>query len=192
MTDILVNIGALMCRLLVGGILLTAAVAKIRAGQSRFLSAILGYELVSKPVATVLARWLPWTEVITGGLLVVGFLTRPAVWVATALLLTFSAAIALSLVRGRNNECGCLGQLTPVQWRLIYRNLVLIGALIPVYIFNGGAWAVDTWVRSWSEPNKPTAIEVTALSVAWSALLILALLLHWFTRQKTMKSTSIP
>ena len=130
-------------RLVVGTIFLIAGVVKLKGGSSQFLSAIMGYELVPKLVATMLASFLPWLEVVVGGLLVLGLWSQFSAAAGAILLLTFSSGIALSLLRGKDNDCGCFRSVTPVQWRLIYRNLTLLGLLIPIYVAKGGLWSID-------------------------------------------------
>jgi uncharacterized membrane protein YphA (DoxX/SURF4 family) len=68
----LIDTVALLSRLLVGSVFLIAALAKLNAPSSQFLNAILGYALLPKPMAIVLARGLPWLEVAAGGLLITG------------------------------------------------------------------------------------------------------------------------
>ena len=123
-------------RLVVGIIFLIAGVVKLKSGSSQFLSAIMGYELVPKYVATLLASFMPWLEVVIGGLLLLGLWSQFSAIVGATLLLIFSSGVAISLLRGKDNDCGCFRTVTPVQWRLIYRNLILIGLLIPVYAAN--------------------------------------------------------
>lgn len=137
------SIGVLTGRFLSAGTLLVAGIAKVRNGHRSFLSAILGFDLVPAGFAKLLSRWLPWLEILTGGFLLVGFMSREAALVAFGLYLVFSLVIGISLVRGRDNDCGCFGKLTPVQWRLVYRNVFLMGLLLPVYAFRGGALTID-------------------------------------------------
>jgi len=172
-------------RLLVGLILCIAGVAKIRRGQSRFLKAILGYDLVPRGAAIVLSRWLPWIEVLTGILLLVGFLSRLAVVIAFGLLLLFSTAIVISLLNRRDNDCGCLGSLTPVQWRLVYRNLLLMGILLPIYVYGVNTISIDTWIGLTYPPfmNRASLFLV----VLWGAMLLGAMSLHWLIRLQIAK-----
>lgn len=141
-------IGVTVGRIIVGMILLVAGIGKIRNGQNRFLQAIMGYDLVPDPIAAILAHGLPWLEVLSGSMLIVGFLSQGAALLAIGLFLMFTAAIILSLIRGKQNDCGCFGRIVPVQWRLVYRNLVLIGLLLLVYVFRGGVMGVDQWVSN--------------------------------------------
>lgn len=189
----LINIGVLLSRLLVGGVFLIAGFAKLKAPADRFISAVLGYQLLPKPIAIVLARTLPWIEVVAGGLLIVGLWSRFAVVLSTALFLTFSFAMAISLLRGRDQACGCFQALTPVQWRLVYRNLGLMGLLLPVYAMNGGAWAADPWLAPQSDGHSGFSSELTVLVTVWLFTLSATLLLRHLTQRKqsSIKSVSI-
>jgi len=132
-----VTIFAFLARLFVGGVLLVAGLAKLKMPSNWFLQAVFGYDLVPKRVAVVLAYGLPWVEVMLGGLLLVGLWSRLVALISIGLLLIFSGGMTFNLLRGKRNECGCLQTLTPVQWKLIYRNLLLIALLLSVYTIYG-------------------------------------------------------
>src|SRR5438067_851297 len=89
-----------------------------RAAADRGLPAAL-----SGPVGTA----LPFVELI----LALTLLPAATAWWgalgALGLLGLFTAAIALSLARGRRPDCRCFGQIAagPIGWRTIARNLVL-------------------------------------------------------------------
>lgn len=124
---------AACARIAVGVFLVVAAAAKLRGRSgTAFRDAILGYDLVPAAVAAALARTLPPLEAAIGVLLVGG--VWPANVMAFALVAAFTAAVAISLARGRANHCGCIGfsaaQVVAVQWRLVYRNLVLLALLL--------------------------------------------------------------
>src|ERR1700730_14025295 len=56
---------------------------------------------------------------------------RSAWWGAigvSVMLLIFTAAISLTLVRGRRPDCHCFGQLhsSPIGWKTVVRNLMLV------------------------------------------------------------------
>ncbi|MBI4770504.1 MAG: DoxX family protein [Chloroflexi bacterium] len=91
----LTDAGTLLARALVGGVFLIAGIAKLKARPGQFLNAILGYDLLPEPIATVLARGLPWLEVTAGGLLIAGLWTRFAAFLGAGLLLVFSGAVAI-------------------------------------------------------------------------------------------------
>ena len=175
--------GAFLARLLVGLTFLVAGAAKLKGNSDKFLNAIMGYELVPRPAAVVLTYALPWVEVAVGGLLIAGLWSRWAAMVGALLLLFFSAGIVASLLRHKDNECGCFRSLTPVQWRLIYRNLVLLGLLIPVYVTEGGLWSIGNGMGL--QIDWASMIDLAALIVVWLLVLVFVLLLHL-----TVKSAS--
>lgn len=122
---------AFVLRLVVGGVLLSAGIIKVRAGSQRFLRAVVGYDLLPARAAGVVATVVPWSEIILGTLLVLGASLSFTAPLTAALLLTFSSAISVSLLRGRANSCGCGPGSTPVRWSLLVRNLVLTACLVP-------------------------------------------------------------
>lgn len=187
----LIDAGVLFARTLVGGVFLLAGLAKLKARPSQFLNAILGYDLLPKPMAIVLARGLPWLEVIAGGALVVGLWSRFTALLATGLLLVFSSAVAISLLRGKDQACGCFHSLTPVQWQLVYRNVGLMGLLLPVYAFSGGRWAVDNWLTVQSDSPLSFSTGLGALIVVWLVILSAVLLLRRLTRQNSVKTATL-
>ena len=176
-------VGVLTGRFLSAGTLLIAGIAKVRSGQNSFLSAILGFDLVPEGFAKLLSRWLPWLEILTGSFLLVGFMSQEAALVAFGLYLVFSLVIAISLVRGRDNDCGCFGKLTPVQWRLVYRNVFLMGLLLPVYAYHGGALAIDGLADTGA--NQPIPLlsnDLRPLMLIWGIALMVVVLIQGLIR----------
>lgn len=181
----------LISRVLVGGVFLIAGFAKLKSPSSQFLNAILGYALLPKPMAIVLARGLPWLEVVAGGLLITGLWIHFATALSVGLLLVFSSAVAISLLRGKDHACGCFHSLTPVQWRLVYRNIGLMGLLLPVYATSGGAWGVDTLLTVKTSIYFQLSTGLIALAAVWLITLSAGLLLQWLTRQNSVKSANL-
>jgi uncharacterized membrane protein YphA (DoxX/SURF4 family) len=130
-------------RFLLGGLLVVAGVAKLRAGQARFFGRIYAYELVPRRAAWVLARALPVGEIAAGVLLVLGLLTAVAAGAAAGMLVAFTIAIAISLIRGQHQPCGCGGDLTPVQWRLVGRNSLLVVIALALVRWGPGGMSAD-------------------------------------------------
>lgn len=121
------DISLLIARLLLGAVFVVAGGAKLadRAGGRR---ALIDFG-VPAPLATPLATGLPLVELSVAVALLPG---RSAWWGATsalALMLLFSAAIAINLARGRRPDCRCFGQLrsAPIGQATLIRNAALIG-----------------------------------------------------------------
>jgi uncharacterized membrane protein YphA (DoxX/SURF4 family) len=148
------DIAVLVVRLVVGGLLLGAGLAKLLAGHSVVLRAIEGYDVLPKPAADLWARVLPVIEVGLGAILLAGMWSRTAAVLAALLLVSMTAAAAAVLVRGRKADCGCLGSASSgqVSWTIVARNLVLIVVLAGVVFEGGGLLSLDSlpWIRVWA------------------------------------------
>ncbi len=177
-----------LLRLLVGGIILIAGLVKLVAPPNHLLGAILGYDLVPKPIAIILARGLPWVELTAGSLLILGLWVHLGVMVNVGLLLIFSGSVAVSLLRGKDNDCGCFQSLTPVQWRLVHRNLVLMGLLLPVYRLGGGCCTLDSRVGLSTSWNDRFDVGLAIIIGIWLLLLIASLMLQQFTQRRAKKA----
>lgn len=93
-------------RVLLGGVLLYAGVAKIKSGHE-FAEAIANFALLPAAGNQILAVVLPWWEICAGALLVFGVWTRAAGLVTLLLFLSFTLAVTSALVRGLDIQCGC-------------------------------------------------------------------------------------
>ncbi|MEO1511567.1 MAG: MauE/DoxX family redox-associated membrane protein, partial [Planctomycetota bacterium] len=102
----------LLLRLVLGGLFVFAGSLKIADPQA-FAFAIKGYDLLDPVGQGGLMAWLafalPWTEVISGALLVVGARPRAAATVVAGLLAVFTGGYVSVLARGMSVECGCFG-----------------------------------------------------------------------------------
>jgi peroxiredoxin len=120
----------LAARLLLAAVFATAAATKLAAGPgSRQALAGLGVpDRLTRPLAVL----LPLAELGTAVALVLGPSARWGAIASLALLLAFSAAIVLNLVRGQAPDCVCFGRLhsAPVSWWTAARNglLALVAA----------------------------------------------------------------
>ena len=184
----IVMIGITFGRVIVGVILLVAGIIKIRNGPNRFLEAIMGYDLIPESVAFVLARCLPWLEVLSGFLLIVGLLSREVALLAFGLFFVFTMSITISLVRGKDNDCGCFKSIVPVQWRLVCRDILFMGLLLPVYAFRGGAMTIDELViNSRTSMALPSSSGIILLLFTWGIVLIVAFVIHGFIRKRLVR-----
>jgi putative oxidoreductase len=152
---------ALLARLVVGGILIVAAAAKLRAGRADFFRRVYAYDLLPARASWTLARALPSVELGVGVLLVLGLIASVASAAAALLLLTFSAAVSISLLRGRDQQCGCGGDLRPVSWRLVGRNACLVLISVALLRAGPGLASLDR-AFDWSPFTNPFALALAA------------------------------
>ncbi|TAM57727.1 DoxX family membrane protein [bacterium] len=127
------------------GLVLVVAGALKAPNPNAFASTIAGFDLVPAAVAGPLAVFVPWFEILLGGYLVAGYLTRAAAWVACAEFVLFAGAIASVVVRGIHISCGCFGQAdaAPASWVDVARDAALAAAALFVALRAPGALAVD-------------------------------------------------
>jgi len=156
---------ALLARVVVGGILIVAAAAKLRAGRADFFRRVYAYDLLPARASWTLARILPSVELTVGVLLVLGLIAPVASATSALLLLTFTGAVSISLLRGRDQPCGCGGDLRPVSWRLVGRNACLVLISIALVRAGPGVASLDRALDASGSTN------VVALVLAATVLL---------------------
>ena len=98
----------LFIRLFFGFIFIFAAIAKV-ADPLGFSQSIYNYKLMPDFIINLLAIAFPWIELVAGILLVFGISVKENSAILSGLLLVFIIAIAISLARGLNIDCGCFG-----------------------------------------------------------------------------------
>ena len=132
----------------VGLVLLVAGASKLRLPEWRATAAAFG-------APRWLAAAIPWVEVAVGALLVTGAGLPWTALAATGLLASFTATVALRLVRGQAAPCGCFGETSPrpVGLDTLVRNLVLLG---------GSIGAALTGTR----PGGPASVALGAVAAA--------------------------
>lgn len=127
----------IICRLILGGLFIYASLDKI-VNPHAFARIIHNYKLVPGIFIYAMAITFPWIEMIAGLFLVAGIFKRTAAIILSGMLLIFSVAISINLIRGLKFDCGCFStSLTesgsdPVG--LLMRDiLILIPGLIIIF-----------------------------------------------------------
>lgn len=138
----------LICRLVLGGVLILAGVLKIGNLQKSAM-AVRAYELLPIPLANFLGYSLPWVELGIGLLLVTGALVRFAGLVGAVTMLAFIIAISQAWARGLSIDCGCFGgggTIDPSQTKYlseIIRDTGLLALGIYLYFYPKGRFAIE-------------------------------------------------
>jgi uncharacterized membrane protein YphA (DoxX/SURF4 family) len=102
----------LAARMILGLVFLAAALPKV-ADPPGFAKAIWAYALFPSWALNPLALLLPWLELVCGLALCLGRWIRAATLWISALLLSFSLALAINLARHHPVDCGCFGSAAP-------------------------------------------------------------------------------
>ena len=111
-----------IARVLLGVVFLAAGITKL-PHLRQFRTTVSNFEILPASLVSPATWLLPTAETLLGLLLV---WTPPNVlttWSAICLLGSFTAAVALNLLRGRRHfSCGCFGGGRPIDWWLVGRN----------------------------------------------------------------------
>ncbi len=130
---------ALAGRVLLGLVFIAAALPKI-ADPPGFAKAIWAYALFPSWSLNPLALLLPWLELVCGLALCLGRWVRAAALWSSALLVSFSLALAINMARHHPIDCVCFGsaaprseaeRLTDMRWALLRDiGLLLVAAQV--------------------------------------------------------------
>lgn len=122
----------LFIRLVLGGVFLYAGVIKIADPQA-FAGSIAAYRILPYFGNYLAAAVIPWLEAICGLLLIAGYRTKAAASLIALLTLVFMAALASTIARGLDIDCGCFrhgGEKTSAWTALGRDTLILAAALV--------------------------------------------------------------
>ena len=115
----------LILRLVIGFAFIYAGTQKISNPES-FAISISNYKLLPIGIINFLAITLPWLELISGLLLMLGFLTKENAIIIFTLLNVFTTAVIISMARGLNIECGCFDNGMKIGLFKLFENLLMI------------------------------------------------------------------
>jgi len=123
----------LIARLVLGGVFLYASVSKIFKPY-HFAAAVQAYQLLPPTLVALTTVVIPWMEAVAAGALIIGWQPRSALLVLSALMVVFLAAIAITMARGLDIDCGC-GLLVerPVGWLALLEDGTLLLLLLGLY-----------------------------------------------------------
>jgi len=105
---------------------------------SGFSDSISNYKLLPDFSINFLAITLPWIELIPGLLLLFGISIKENAFLINFLLLIFIIAVAISLIKGLDIDCGCFGTSggTKVGVTKLIENSIMVVMGILLMIFN--------------------------------------------------------
>lgn len=117
----------LASRVFLGSVLLMAGLTKL-ANTGLFASDLQQYRLIPAQAAVVIARVLPWLEIVLAGTLLSGVGPRISGAGAFLLLAAFIGAALTALWRKLPIECSCFGLLfrMPIGFKTVTRDAFLL------------------------------------------------------------------
>lgn len=161
----------LLARVLLAAVFVISAVAKIR-NREESREAIARFGLPS-PVARVLAPALPVAELASAGLLLSADPAAAAGAVlGLVLLLAFTVAIVVNLLRGNRFDCHCFGQLggSQISWWTVARNIGLLVLAAVALVGAGGRGWVPAELAGYSTGELAAGLAVLLLVAVLAVL----------------------
>lgn len=159
-----------LSKILIGGIFIYTGIIHI-ADPEGFTRAVSAYELLPAWSVGMFARVIPWVELAAGLSVATGIFIRAGSLVTSLLLVSFTAALALSLYRGLDIPCGCFttspesGAISAAD---LVRDLALLAASSFVFLTSSVKSSFSIRISGWHRYAAP----------AVSLVLVSALLLY--------------
>src|SRR5690606_8437592 len=137
-----------LLRLFLGGVFVYASLVKLGDPQ-QFAWAIRAYRLIpddAKHLVTLGAFVVPWLELITSAMLILGLWGRAAALVATGFMAVFVYAVWSVIARDLNITCGCFGKMKgpfgcegPIGTCKLAENITLLASGLALLALGPGA-----------------------------------------------------
>jgi len=123
---------ALVLRIALGGIFIYAAWAKLRDPWELYALAINSYEVLPLWAVELVARTLPWLELLIGVGLIAGIGLRIWSFAVSLILAVFFALMVRAFAKGMQISCGCFGGTGDIisKWTLLRDGSMLAGSLL--------------------------------------------------------------
>jgi uncharacterized membrane protein YphA (DoxX/SURF4 family) len=118
----------LLGRLALGAVFIYAAYTKLRLPWMLFGMEVYSYQMLPEWGVELVARWLPWLELLLGAMLILGIWARWAAAGASALLVVFICAIVRAYRMHLGINCGCFGTSEPLTKFTILRDTGFLAA----------------------------------------------------------------
>ena len=122
--------------LALGAVLVYAAWTKLRDPWALFALSIDSYQLLPQWAVILVARTLPWAELLLGLLLISGKWMRFSSAAVSALLAGFLATMAFTYFKRLQIDCGCFGSGDPISPRTLARDSGLLAAALVLTIMS--------------------------------------------------------
>ncbi|RMF62025.1 MAG: DoxX family membrane protein [Calditrichaeota bacterium] len=123
-------------RLIFGVTLIYASIDKI-IHPHQFATTVENYQLVGPYLSRLIAVWLPYLELLTGLLLIVGIWLEASALTNMLLMTIFLIAVSQAYLRGLDIHCGCFsteGESNITPLKLLYNLFLFSGSVFLFYL----------------------------------------------------------
>jgi uncharacterized membrane protein YphA (DoxX/SURF4 family) len=124
------RITALVLRIVLGAVFVYAAWLKLHDPWQMFAMSIDSYQLLPMWAVRMVARTLPWVELLLGIVLMTGFWLRISATAVALMLLVFFSLIVRAWAKGMEISCGCFGPGEAISWKTMLRDGSLLAAAL--------------------------------------------------------------
>jgi len=155
-------------RVVLGMLLLLAGLEKVSEPEL-FVRSISNYHLLPAGLESLAALVVPCFEIVVGGCLIVGLLSRSAALLAGLLSLGFGVFVSSALLRGLNVDCGCFAGTSKVSWLHLALDIAMIAMAWVVLRGGGGDLSLDRKLSM----DKDRAAGLSRLSALLGGVLFL-------------------
>ncbi len=134
---------SLAVRLVIGGIFIFWSIGKIN-DPSKFVEEIMNYRMLPEFIVNIFALVLPWVELISGFLLVLGVRVKAGSAVISGLLIMFIIAIITAMARNLNIGCGCFTESAQkVGWPKLGEDLLMLTGALYIFFFPAKRFTIE-------------------------------------------------
>lgn len=137
---------AIPLSVILGLVFLGSSVPKLRHPRG-FVLLVLEYRVLPPTSGRLYGRVIPHLELLVGLLLITGVAVRLATFLAVVLILSFLAAVAINMARGRDLDCGCFGAARGrrIGSGLVIQDSVLLGVAVALFALAGDWMQAQPW-----------------------------------------------
>ncbi|MGC9951029.1 MAG: MauE/DoxX family redox-associated membrane protein [Bryobacteraceae bacterium] len=128
------GLAASILRIVLGALFVYAAWMKLRDPWALFAISIDSYQVLPLWAVELVARALPWFELLLGVLLISGLWRSVSATAASLLLAVFFSLMIRAMVKGLQIDCGCFGPGERLSWMTLLRDGALLASSLFVTI----------------------------------------------------------
>ncbi|MGB9599714.1 MAG: MauE/DoxX family redox-associated membrane protein [Myxococcota bacterium] len=126
---------SLILRIYIGAVFIYASIHKI-ANPESFAIDIATYDILPLYLVNLMAIVLPYIEIISGILIIIGPFQKEGALLISAMMTIFLIALIIAIQKGINASCGCFASQSIEEDSISYKTVIrdLIWLLIALYV----------------------------------------------------------
>jgi len=141
---------AVPMRWYLGVLFIGACIHKI-SDPASFALDIATYDILPLAAINLVAITLPWIELFTGVMLIIGWRARSASLLVAAMMFVFLAALSIALSRGLDMSCGCFAaqgaEDDPISRMTLLRDVAWLSLALFVFSYDRGLAGLDRCIE---------------------------------------------